>query len=325
MTVRSLLSILSDGKFHSGQELGEHLGISRSAIWKHMRRLEEDGLEIYSVKGRGYRIPGGLDLLNTGQLDQLLAPALRQQLGQVDLQLNTASTNAAAMSDCLRGNCHGNLYLAEQQSAGRGRRGRTWVSPFGRNLYFSLVWRFDQGIGALEGLSLVVGLALVQALERMGLSGAQLKWPNDLLVNGRKLAGILLEINGETSGACQVVIGVGINVAMPYVQGEQIDQPWTDLATEMRGEGLLRNQVLASCLNELIPLLVQFSERGFVEFAEHWQNYNAHQGQPIILKVGEEEVAGVCQGVDASGALLLETGQGVQTYHGGEISIQRSL
>ncbi len=323
MTIRALLSVLADGKFHSGQELGQHLGISRSAIWKHMRRLEEEGLEIYSVKGRGYRIPGGLDLLNLDLLNKSLSPALRQKLGDIDLQLNTASTNASAMQDCLRGNCHGNLYLAEQQSAGRGRRGRTWVSPFGRNLYFSLVWRFEQGVGALEGLSLVVGLALVQALEEMGLAGAQLKWPNDLLVNGRKLAGILLEINGETSGACQVVIGVGINVAMPYQQGEQIDQPWTDLTTEMRTESLSRNGVLAACLNQLVPLLIQFSEGGFVEFAQHWQEYNAHQGKSITLQVGDNEISGVCQGVDASGALLLDTGQGVQTYHGGEISIQR--
>ncbi len=325
MTIRALLSVLADGKFHSGQELGQQLGISRSAIWKHMRRLEEDGLEIYSVKGRGYRIPGGLDLLNLDALTNSLSLPLRQKLGDIDLQLTTASTNAAAMQDCLRGNSHGNLYLAEQQSAGRGRRGRTWVSPFGRNLYFSLVWRFEQGVGALEGLSLVVGLALVQALEELGLSSAQLKWPNDLLVNGRKLAGILLEINGETSGACQVVIGVGINVAMPYQQGEQIDQPWTDLVTEIPGDQVSRNEVLASCLNQLVPLLIQFSEGGFVEFAQHWQEYNAHQGKPITLQVGEEEVSGVCQGVDASGALLLETGQGLQTYHGGEISIQRNL
>ena len=139
MTVRSLLSILADGKFHSGRELGDEIGISRSAIWKHMRRLEDGGLEIYSVKGRGYRVPGGLELLDLEEIQQGLLPEVRSLISSPDLQLSVTSTSELAMKASQAEDCHGRLFLAEQQTAGRGRRGRDWVSPYGRNLYFSLV------------------------------------------------------------------------------------------------------------------------------------------------------------------------------------------
>ena len=324
MTVRSLLSILADGKFHSGQELGDSLGISRSAIWKHMRRLEESGLELYSVKGRGYRVPGGLDLLDMDELRAGMHVLALNQLGEIELHLSTASTNLLAMQATQKGNCHGRLYIAEQQTAGRGRRGREWVSPFARNLYFSLVWRFEQGVAALEGLSLVVGLSIVKALERLNIEGVQLKWPNDLLYEQKKLAGILLEMTGEASGECQVVIGVGVNVSMPAASGEDIDQPWVDLES-ISAEPLSRNQILAAILDQLVQSLNDFELGGFSQSLDEWQSYNAHQGKDIVLQVGNEVVEGICRGVDSSGALLLESAQGIAAYHGGEISIQRSL
>ncbi|WP_286240398.1 bifunctional biotin--[acetyl-CoA-carboxylase] ligase/biotin operon repressor BirA [Neptuniibacter halophilus] len=324
MTIRSLLSILADGKFHSGRELGEALGISRSAIWKHMRRLEEDGLEIYSVKGRGYRVPGGLELLDLAQINDWLESSVKAELADVDLQLSMGSTNEKAMQETQGANCHGRLYLAEQQSAGRGRRGRPWVSPFARNLYFSLVWRFEQGVAALEGLSLMVGLALVKAMEKLSIRDVQLKWPNDLLSQGRKLAGILLEVNGEASGECQVVIGVGINVNMPNELGAMIDQPWIDLKN-ISGEVVSRNRLVAEVLNELVVRLRSFERDGFAGLVDEWQSYHAMQGQPIVLQVGGKEIAGVCQGVDGSGAILLQTATGVEAFHGGEVSVQRSV
>jgi BirA family biotin operon repressor/biotin-[acetyl-CoA-carboxylase] ligase len=323
MTIRSLLSILADGKFHSGSELGEKIGISRSAIWKHIRRLEEGGLEIYSVKGRGYRVPGGLNLLDVGQIEQALKSDVRHQLQEIDLQLTIPSTNALAMKESQRGDCHGRIYLAEQQTEGRGRRGRTWVSPFARNLYFSLVWRFEQGAAAIEGLSLLVGLAMVKAMEKLKIDAVQLKWPNDLLSQGRKLAGILLEVHGEASGQCQVVIGVGVNVEMPRDLGEQIDQPWIDLKT-VSGRPVDRNLLLAEILNELVLRLNQFERNGFAEFVDEWHGYHAMQAQPITLQVGNKAIEGVCQGIDASGALLLESEDGLRAYHGGEVSIQRA-
>ncbi len=324
MTVRSLLSILADGKFHSGRELGDEIGISRSAIWKHMRRLEDGGLEIYSVKGRGYRVPGGLELLDLSKVKAELLPEVLAVMGQVDLQLTIPSTNALAMSESQKGDCHGRLFVAEQQTAGRGRRGREWVSPFARNLYFSLVWRFEQGVAALEGLSLLVGLAMVRAMKKIDIEGVQLKWPNDLLYQNKKLAGILLEVHGEASGQCQVVIGVGVNAEMPREIGEAIDQPWIDLKTVV-GKHVSRNLLLAEILNELVVCLGEFEKNGFSGLVSEWQSHNAMQDQSIVLQVGNELVEGVCKGVDASGALLLKSGADVRAYHGGEISIQRSI
>lgn len=321
MTVRSLLSILADGKFHSGSELGESLGISRSAIWKHIRRLEEAGIEIYSVKGRGYRIPGGLDLLDLEEVRSHLKSGVEKQLGPLSLELISSSTNEIAMKACQKGDCHGSLYMAEQQTAGRGRRGREWVSPFARNLYFSLVWRFEQGVGALEGLSLLVGLSLVKALENLGVQGVKVKWPNDLLVADKKLAGILVEVNGEASGQCQVVIGVGLNVDMPALADEIIDQPWVDLAT-VTDTRLSRNRVLEEVLNELTFGLNRFSDQGFAPMIDEWQSYNAHQDQDVVLHMGNGMVTGVCKGVDPSGALILETEKGMELFFGGEVSLR---
>ncbi|MAY41801.1 MULTISPECIES: bifunctional biotin--[acetyl-CoA-carboxylase] ligase/biotin operon repressor BirA [unclassified Neptuniibacter] len=323
MTIRSLLSILADGKFHSGRELGDEIGISRSAIWKHMRRLEDGGLEIYSVKGRGYRVPGGLELLDLEEIQQGLLPEVGSLISNPDLQLSVTSTSELAMKASQAEDCHGRLFLAEQQTAGRGRRGRDWVSPYGRNLYFSLVWRFEQGIAAVEGLSLLVGIAIVRAMEKMNIEGVQLKWPNDLLYQGKKLAGILLEVHGEASGQCQVVIGVGINAEMPQEVGAAIDQPWTDLKTIMGG--VSRNKLMAEVLNELAVGLTEFQQSGFSVLVDEWQARNAMQEQQITLQIGNDLVEGVCKGVNASGALLLESGEGVKAYHGGEISIQRAL
>ncbi len=323
MTIRSLLSVLADGRFHSGRELGEQLQVSRSAIWKQIRKVEELGIEIYSVKGRGYRLPGGLDLLELSAVKDLLHTDTAPALGEMTLELTMESTNLQAMSLSQRQDCHGRLFVAEQQTAGRGRRGRQWVSPFGRNLYFSLVWRFEHGAAALEGLSLVVGLALKKALANMGIQGVGLKWPNDLLFGDAKLAGILLEMTGDASGECQVIIGIGLNVAMQPEQGGAIDQPWTDLQT-LKGEPVSRNALLATVLNELVPMLDRFKQFGFEPFAEEWMAANAFQGLPVELQLGEQLLQGVCRGVNGSGALLLESEGETKAYHGGEISVRRA-
>ncbi|MGB0467272.1 MAG: bifunctional biotin--[acetyl-CoA-carboxylase] ligase/biotin operon repressor BirA [Pontibacterium sp.] len=322
MAIRSLLSILADGRFHSGRELGESLGVSRSAIWKQIRKLEDFGLEIYSVKGRGYRVPGGLDLLDLAQVQSALSPSVLSQLKHFELDLSIPSTNLRAVQQSRESTCHGHLYVAEQQTDGRGRRGRPWVSPFGRNLYFSLVWRFENGASALEGLSLLVGLCLVKAIHRLGGGGVQLKWPNDLLWQDRKLAGILLEMTGDASGECQVVIGAGLNVAMPVDYAVDIDQSWVDLKSII-GSDVSRNALLAEILAELVPSLNQFAVEGFAPLLDQWHAHHAHQDQRVALSSGREVCEGICRGVDARGALQLEMADGLQSFYGGELSLRR--
>ncbi|WP_421868673.1 bifunctional biotin--[acetyl-CoA-carboxylase] ligase/biotin operon repressor BirA [Motiliproteus sp.] len=323
MVLESLLSILADGEFHSGESLGQQLGVSRAAVWKQLKKLDALGIDCHSVKGRGYRIPGGVNLLQIEQLRQGLAPQTLQGLTQIELALSIPSTNRLAMEQAQLQNCHGRLYLAEQQTAGRGRRGRDWASPFGRNLYFSLSWSFSGGAAALEGLSLVVGLALLQGMQVEGIDGVELKWPNDLLYRGKKLAGVLLEMSGDASGLCQVVVGVGINIAMPQAAAQAIDQPWTDLETVAQ-RSLDRNRILAGLLNALVPAIQQFEQQGFAPFREQWQQHNAHRDRWVRLATESFAIDGRCLGVNESGALLLQTENGEQAFHGGELSL-RSL
>ncbi len=322
MMPRTLLSILADGLFHSGQELGEQLKVSRSAIWKQMRKLEELGIEVYSVKGRGYRLPGGLDLLDAQAFSAVLDASVAAQLGETRFDLSIPSTNLLAMQQLQQQPGHGRLYVAEQQTAGRGRRGRPWVSPFARNLYFSLVWRFPQGAASLEGLSLAVGLGLARGLGRLGLDGIELKWPNDLLWQGRKLAGVLLEVSGETAGDCQVVTGIGLNIAMPQELAADIDQPWVDLQ-QICGELPSRTVILGALVNELVPVLCAFAESGFEPLVQEWQALDACRDQRVSLSFGLNAVEGVCRGVSDSGALMLETAAGLESFHGGEVSLRR--
>jgi len=316
-----LLTALSDGQFHSGQELGRHLGISRSAIWKQMKSLETLGVEIYSIRGRGYRVPGGLELLCEEKIVNECSDVVARHLRNITVQRVVDSTNLVAMRDVQNGLADAHLYLAEYQTAGKGRRGRQWVSPFARNLYFSLVWNFSKGAAALEGLSLVVGLALQQALTSMGLSAIELKWPNDLLVDSKKLAGILLEMQGDASGECQVVIGVGINVAMPDEASEGIDQPWVDLSSLCNGS-VSRNHLMSTILNHLIPVLEQFKQEGFGAFREEWHACHAYQQKAVRIISGHREVVGECQGVDAQGALIIHHQDGVEHFHAGEVSVR---
>jgi BirA family biotin operon repressor/biotin-[acetyl-CoA-carboxylase] ligase len=320
-----LLPLLADGEFHSGQGLANALGISRTAIWKQLNKLEALGLNIESVKGRGYRIPGGIELLDADLVHLGLDTRGSELFQELIIDEVVDSTNAEAMRRVEQG--AGVVFTAEQQTAGRGRRGRPWVSPYARNLYLSVIGEFTQGAAALEGLSLAAGVAVSRALKKSGISDVQLKWPNDVLHNGAKLGGILLEMVGDAAGHCQVVVGVGLNVAMPSATASSIKQDWTDVATIASAVGVPcpgRNALLAALLNELLPLVNTFEAEGFAPWQQAWQALDAHAGKPVVLTGGSKQVAGVARGVNERGALQLETTLGVQSVFGGEISLRVS-
>lgn len=325
MPKTTLLPLLANGEFCSGQALALALGVSRTAVWKQMKALSDLGLQIESVKGRGYRIPGGIELLDASLVRAGLAPEAAALLSQLDLCTTLDSTNAEVMRQLEAGAAAGLVCCAEQQSAGRGRRGRTWVSPFARNLYLSVAWRYNQGAAALEGLSLAVGVAVARALAAGGLPPVQLKWPNDVVYQGAKLGGVLLEMTGDATGACQVIVGVGLNVAMPDTAAAAIDQAWTDIETVSGGDRPGRNALLAGLLNELLPLLASFEQQGFAPWRDEWMALDAFAGVPVVLHTGARDMAGVARGVDDRGALQLETSTGGrQSIHGGEISLRRA-
>jgi BirA family biotin operon repressor/biotin-[acetyl-CoA-carboxylase] ligase len=320
----ALVQRLASGDFVSGEILGADMGISRAAIWKQLQQLQEYGLDVESVKGRGYRIPGGLDLLDKAAIADELGPQGRACLTTLHLEPVLDSTNSWLLRRLAAGTVTpGTACLAEQQSQGRGRRGRAWISPFGRNLYCSLGWEFEQGVAALEGLSLAVGVAAVSALGKLGLPGVSLKWPNDLLWHGRKLGGVLLEITGDASGVCQVVIGVGLNVSMPEPLAATIDQPWVNLA-EIAGDGSLpsRSRLAGVLLDEIILMLCQFQQQGFAPFHVQWEVCNAHAGQHVTMVTPSAQIGGRVLGVNSRGGLRLQVDNREQIFLGGEISLR---
>ncbi|MDP5065508.1 MAG: bifunctional biotin--[acetyl-CoA-carboxylase] ligase/biotin operon repressor BirA [Haliea sp.] len=318
----TLVPLLADGEFHSGQALADALGVSRTAVWKQLKRLQSLGLEVESVRGRGYRLAGGVELLAEARIIAGLEPSVRPLLQALQLLETVDSTNAEVLRQIAADRGPGFACSAELQTAGRGRRGREWVSPYARNVYLSLSWEYQGGAAALEGLSLAVGVAVVRALHRFDVEGLALKWPNDILANGAKLGGVLLEMAGDAAGRCQVVIGVGINVAMPTAAAGAIDQAWTDLTQLCVGKPPGRNALLASLLNELLPLAASFGTTGFAPWREPWMALDAFADKPVVLHSGEQRQAGTARGVDERGALQLETTLGVQPIYGGEISLR---
>lgn len=319
----TLLPLLASGEFRSGQDLADALGVSRTAVWKQLNNLTDLGLEIESVKGRGYCIPGGIDLLDEPAVLGAMQPSSRTLLSQLDIREAVGSTNAEAMGSVQAGS--GYVCTAEQQTAGRGRRGRQWISPYARNLYVSAVWQYSQGAAVLEGMSLAVGVVVARALRNCGLPPVQLKWPNDVLHEGAKLGGILLEMTGDAAGACQVVVGIGLNVSMPSESATAIDQAWTDIARISEGSHPRRSVLLGSLLSELLPMLAGFEASGFGPWREEWQALDAYAGETVVLQSGDQQMAGIARGVDGRGALQLETATtGVQSVFGGEISLRRA-
>ncbi|HCA24759.1 MAG TPA: bifunctional biotin--[acetyl-CoA-carboxylase] synthetase/biotin operon repressor [Pseudomonas sp.] len=315
----AILTRLADGRFHSGEALGEALGVSRAAIWKALKRLEEQGYPLQRVRGKGYRVPRGACLLDPEAIRVQLPAALAARW-EWHLHQQIDSTNAEAQRSLVPGAPRPLIVLAEQQTAGRGRRGRPWSSPYAQNIYLSIVEPVSGGAHGLEGLSLLVGLCLVQALEDLGYRGSQLKWPNDVLLGGAKLAGILLEISGDLTGEALVVIGVGINVLMD--SAEAVDQAWTSLYRTGQSATLDRNQLVAAFLQRLAPAMEVFRAEGFAPFRDAWQQRDAWAGQPVRIVSGNQQQLGRAAGVSARGALLLQQEQGVQEISGGEVSLR---
>jgi len=318
---RQLLQLLSDGEYHSGEALGQVLGMSRMAVWKHINALRETGVELQILRGKGYRLPAAIELLDRERILLAAAPATRADLASLEILLDIDSTNNHLRGKALQGAPGGCVCLAERQHGGRGRRGRDWVSPFAANLYFSLLWRIPAGVMALGGLSLVTGIAVVRSLRCFGVESSGLKWPNDILVNQAKLAGILIDVVGESTGPCAVVIGIGVNVGMPRNAAAGIDQPWTDLST-LTGNPVPRNRLAACLLDHLLPAIRQFEIQGLEPFMTEWQRYDIVQGHPVDLQLPDGIVSGTACGIDAGGALLVDTATGRRRFTSGEVSVR---
>ncbi len=309
----TILSTLADGGFHSGEALGAALGISRAAISKHIRGIQDWGVDIFRVQGKGYQLAQPMRLLDQDYIQhQVSTPVYLHPI--ID------STNQYLL-DRVGSLTSGTVCLAEYQQKGRGRRGRHWVSPFGANLYFSMYWRLDAGMAAAMGLSLVVGVAVVDALKTLGVDEIKLKWPNDLYYQDKKLAGILVEMSGQAGEAAHLVIGMGMNLSMAP-QTQQIDQPWSSLAQVIGKDNIDRNTLAVALIQSWSRTMETYEREGMKNFVERWNKVDNFIDRPVKLLMGERVITGIERGIDAHGAVLLETEQGIESYVGGEISLR---
>lgn len=318
LTLRAL-RLLSDGQFRSGQQLARSLGVSRTSVWQSLRHVEGTGVRLVRVHGHGYRLLESIDWLDAARIRQNLgacAEAFDVRVADV-----VDSTNTDLLAQAVAGAADGRVLVAEFQARGRGRRGRAWYSGLGGALTFSLLWRFEQGAGVLAGLGPAVGVALVRALRSLGVAEAMVKWPNDILVRHHKLAGTLVEIQGDVLGPSLAVVGVGLNCRLGEATRDQVDQAVTDLAAE--GVLVERNRVLAQLLWHLADMRLAFSQGGFGPLRHEWESYHVYAERPVVLRLpdgGHEE--GVVAGVAADGSLLLQTASGLRRFHSGEVSLR---
>ncbi|MCM2681455.1 bifunctional biotin--[acetyl-CoA-carboxylase] ligase/biotin operon repressor BirA [Echinimonas agarilytica] len=318
-TKRRLLVALRDDCFISGQELAEQFDISRAAISRHVKELEELGVDIYSVKGRGYKLAKPLDLIEAPALAALTGAYL--PLGAELLLFPVIdSTNQHWMQQNHADLVSGSACFAECQTAGRGRRGRTWQSPFGASLYFSMWWQSQNNLSEMMGLSVAVGVALTRWMNRLGVN-AKVKWPNDIYIEHKKVSGVLVELDAQSDGRGLAVVGIGLNVSMPSAAGALIDQAWTDLSSHLP-IAMSRTELAAGLYQTILNCLEQFEQGGLQACIQDWDDYDEFAGQSVRLSMGQHDVEGICRGVDGHGALQVEVGGVVKSYFGGEISVR---
>ena len=318
----ALLQSLADGSFHSGEALAERFAVTRAAIWKRIQRLNAfPGIEIASVRGKGHRLKAPLELLSEDAIRGRIQPELQHRLTELQVLPVVSSTNLFLADQCSPYLHGGQACMAEYQSAGRGRRGRQWVSVFGSSVCLSLAWRFDLSMADLAGLSIAVGVAVAGVLTDAGLKGHGLKWPNDIHVNGKKLAGILVEASGEMEGPCQAIIGVGLNVHLPAAVAGEIDQPWTDLASCLQAPPG-RNRLAGDLIDALMQACVRYQQRGLAPFLETWKAYDVYIGQEVKLLMGKDTITGIYTGLSEQGGLVLDGPGGRQTWYSGEVSLR---
>jgi BirA family biotin operon repressor/biotin-[acetyl-CoA-carboxylase] ligase len=308
-----LVALVADGEFHSGEQLGEALGMSRAAINKHIQTLKSWGLDVYTVTGKGYSLPGPIQLLD----EEVILSHLHQPNLAVIPVIDSTNQYLLDRMDQLPS---GYACIAEYQQAGRGRRGRKWFSPFGTNLYMSMYWRLEQGPAAAMGLSLVIGIIMAEVIQSLGAPDVRVKWPNDLYLNDRKLAGILVELTGKTGDAAQIVIGAGVNLLMRSEGTAEINQGWINL--QEAGVDIDRNELAAKLINSLREALPIFERDGLAPFVSRWEALDNFINRPVKLLIGDREVYGIARGIDKQGGLLLEQDGVIKSWVGGEISLR---
>ena len=317
--LRHILEALSDGKFHSGSELGDARSVSRAAISKAVSKLKDYDLEVSSVTGKGYCLDQPLSLLSKDKILKNVKEEYLARCGKWVILDEVDSTNDYLLQLAEKIEVVPTVCLAEMQTRGRGRLGRSWFSPFGKNIYFSLLWPLKKGLAELQGLSLVVALAVVHALEKLGLINLSVKWPNDVLCESKKLSGVLLSVHADVNDMGYVVIGIGINANMQ--QAETIEQPWTSVLNET-ARLCDRNDLVSELVNALFEYLDKFESKGFSVFISEWQYLDSLHNKPVTVYQPQAELNGMACGVNENGQLLLKVGDNIEAVSVGDVSVR---
>ena len=320
-----IIDVLADGKFHSGEILANQFKVSRVSIWNAISEAEQFGIEIHSVRGKGYKLTHAVELLDESSIKRAIGE--QANFFNIEVMDITTSTNSVMMQRASEGLPHASCIATNIQTAGKGRRGRKWVSELGENLTFSFLWRFNQGAAMLSGLSLVVGIALIRTFKQLGINQALLKWPNDLLIFHekayKKLAGILIELQGDMDGQSLAVIGIGINLNISKKQIKKIDQPAIDLQTIIQ-ESMNPNNLIALIIKELARVLSEFELNGFSSLKEEWVMSHAFHEKVISLTKGDgQNVIGKVIDISDEGSLILQTNKGQQNFSSGEVVLNK--
>jgi BirA family biotin operon repressor/biotin-[acetyl-CoA-carboxylase] ligase len=315
---------LDDRGFQSGEALATDLAVTRAAVWKAVEQLRELGVALEAQPHKGYRLATGVSALAVERIEAQLSQAVRARIEALLVEWTLESTNTRLLDSLPPKAGEATVVLAEHQTGGRGRRGRGWIAPPGGALCLSLGWQYADMPPDLSALSLVVGLCVVEALAELQVGAVRLKWPNDLVTERGKLGGILIEMRAEAGGPVHVVVGIGLNVLLDAAARAAVKASG-NIADDIRAQrdpAPDRNALVAALLNRLVPALEEFPRRGLTPHLAHWRECDALWEREVRVEIAGEVTRGVARGIDAHGALLIETPAGVQRFISGEVTVR---
>ncbi len=317
-----VLTLLDNNRYCSGQALVQRFNVTRATIHNCIAKIESLGISVELIRGLGYRLMQPVDLLNHAEIQSKLSSQAANKLADIQCLQEVDSTNRYAGELELPQPGEFSLVLAEMQTAGKGRRGRQWVSPYAANVYLSVLWPLQRPLHEAGILSPMLAISMLTALGQLDVSGLSLKWPNDIYCHNKKLAGLLIESSGEINGGCKMIIGMGVNVLMSQFENVNIDQQWTDMYSYTQDWQHSRNDVVAKLVDSTVSTLIQFENNTFEGLVEIWSQWDLMKDKHVELHSGQFVQAGVARGIDSDGCLLLETSKGVEKISVGDISLR---
>ena len=318
---KRLLGLMSDGVFHSGQQLAEHLNVTRASVWKYLQQLRDYGLEVESRHGLGYRLPQAIELLDASKIKNALTKTAKGYCSGIDTFEEIDSTNAFILNQLNFAMPPGSVVMAEYQTNGKGRRGHQWLSPYASGINFSLFWRQENTQTTIGALSLIIGVAVIRSLKHIGIHRAGLKWPNDILIDNAKLGGILIDLQGEANGPVNIVIGVGLNYRLPEAGLILKEHIATDICTHT-DTLFSRNELAALIISSIFTVLDEINNQEYADLINEWRRYDAYKGRTASLLINNDTLTGILNGVNDDGCLLMHIKGEEQHFACGELSLR---